>query len=869
MNIMQKVTWKCMHQNKKRTIVTIVGVTICVAMISAVCILVTSFQDVMIRSSIAEKGSYEGFFVIDDEDVMENIVKEDAFEKTFRLSNIATSSLTESSIAIENTYRRDLSILGMDTEHSQLGGVLLKEGRLPTKDNEIVLCEELMNDKNFIYKINNSIELLIKKDAILDADGNVIKEEQKETKTFVITGMVEVNAEMKQEPVFYAFTNFQKGENYKLFVSFVNKQTLENDMDMIAEKYDIERQDYAAHIALTYLYGTAQDGLMDVIVKACILLFLIIMIGGISLIYNAFSISLSERSRYLGMLSSVGATRKQRRNSVFFEAGVIGMISIPLGILTSILGLNITFALMNPYIEGLFGSTAVGLQVIIEGWSILLTVIFAILILFLSAWIPSRRAQRISPISAIRQNKDIKIRKYHRKKERLTRKFFGIEGELGLKNMKRNRSRYIATLTSLVICVILFMSASYFSSLVQKSYFLVQENSLFDIKLQVTQEYDSKQYIEPSKEMIKDLKNTRNAKSITTYKRMPIIYDQEVNFTKQAVDFMNKAYYAQMEGIDNLRIEPSYELIVLDDTSFDTYAKDIGASKETMSSREPSIILVNKGSYKYPNEQKYEEVEWLDISKNDHMGIQKMDAQGVLNTFVNVRVAHVSDKKIPVDASSDMEFFPTIMIVTNEENFAKLVLENQKVSDTAMFPSFNVEFTTDDDLALEQELGVIQRKYENSGVSMYIHNYSQLMRSRSQQSLLINILLYGFASLIAIVCIANIINTISTGINLRKREFAMIHSVGITPRKFQKMMMFEILSYGVKACIYGGILGVGAMYLLYLILNSTFGYPFEIPVSSNIIMIVFIFLILFCITQYALRKLKKDNIVETIRQESI
>ncbi|MEG0735604.1 MAG: ABC transporter permease, partial [Longicatena sp.] len=230
MNIMQKVTWKCMHQNKKRTIVTIVGVTICVAMISAVCILVTSFQDVMIRSSIAEKGSYEGFFVIDDEDVMENIVKEDAFEKTFRLSNIATSSLTESSIAIENTYRRDLSILGMDTDHSQLGGVLLKEGRLPTKDNEIVLCEELMNDKDFIYKIDDTIELLVKKDAIWDADGNVIKEEQKETKTFVITGMVEVNAEMKQEPVFYAFTNFQKGENYKLFVSFVNKQTLENDM---------------------------------------------------------------------------------------------------------------------------------------------------------------------------------------------------------------------------------------------------------------------------------------------------------------------------------------------------------------------------------------------------------------------------------------------------------------------------------------------------------------------------------------------------------------------------------------------------------------------------------------------------------------
>lgn len=182
MNIMQKVTWKCMHQNKKRTIVTIVGVTICVAMISAVCILVTSFQDVMIRSSIAEKGSYEGFFVIDDEDVMENIVKEDAFEKTFRLSNIATSSLTASSISIENTYRSDLSIVGMDSDNSPLGGILLKDGRLPTKDNEIVLCEELMKDKKFTYKINDKINLLVKTDAIRDIDGNVIKEEQKKQK---------------------------------------------------------------------------------------------------------------------------------------------------------------------------------------------------------------------------------------------------------------------------------------------------------------------------------------------------------------------------------------------------------------------------------------------------------------------------------------------------------------------------------------------------------------------------------------------------------------------------------------------------------------------------------------------------------------
>lgn len=161
----------------------------------------------------------------------------------------------------------------------------------------------------------------------------------------------------------------------------------------------------------------------------------VIVIGSVGLIYNAFAISVSERSRHLGMLASVGATKRQKRNSVFFEGIVIGLISIPIGILCGLAGIGITFSFMNTRIEGALW-TSEKLRLIVTPLLLLITCLVSMLTIFVSLYLPAAKASRVSPMDAIRQTTDVKLTAKAVKTSKIIRKLFGIEAEIGLKNLK-------------------------------------------------------------------------------------------------------------------------------------------------------------------------------------------------------------------------------------------------------------------------------------------------------------------------------------------------------------------------------------------------------------------------------------------------
>lgn len=196
-------------------------------------------------------------------------------------------------------------------------------------------------------------------------------------------------------------------------------------------------------------------------------------LGG-PVIYSSFSISISERGRYLGMLASVGATRKQKRDSVLTEAVLLGIIGIPLGLLLGYLGVFV----VTKCIQGLIGDMlnygmdmeTVSMRVIVSWPAIAGAVILAAVTIFVSAWIPAARASRITPVEAIRQNRDIKLSRKQVKTSKLTRKLFGFEGELALKNLKRNKKRYRATVISLIFCIALYLSVSSFTEYLKGAY---------------------------------------------------------------------------------------------------------------------------------------------------------------------------------------------------------------------------------------------------------------------------------------------------------------------------------------------------------------------------------------------------------------
>src|SRR5690606_13765846 len=126
-----------------------------------------------------------------------------------------------------------------------------------------------------------------------------------------------------------------------------------------------------------------------------------------------------------------------------------------------------------------------------------------------------------------------------------------------------------------------------------------------------------------------------------------------------------------------------------------------------------------------------------------------------------------------------------------------------------------------------------------------------------------------FIVLITAISIANILNTISTSISLRKREFAMLKSMGMTPKGFNKMINYESIFYGIKSLIYGLPLSIVCMLLIYKALGNSFSYSFTLPWLSILYVVVAVFLIVGTSMLYSSAKVKKENIIDALKQESI
>jgi putative ABC transport system permease protein len=163
-----------------------------------------------------------------------------------------------------------------------------------------------------------------------------------------------------------------------------------------------------------------------------------------------------------------------------------------------------------------------------------------------------------------------------------------------------------------------------------------------------------------------------------------------------------------------------------------------------------------------------------------------------------------------------------------------------------------------------------QRELEEMEEFSYgIHNIYKYRQQDEQLLMLISVFTYGFILLITAISVANIFNTISTSISLRKREFAMLKSIGMTPKGFNKMINYESIFYGIKSLLYGLPCSIVVMILIHRSLMNSFDYPFQLPWMSLMFVIVAVFVIVGSAMIYAGSKVKRDNIIDAIKQESI
>ena len=848
MSILNDLTIKNLKLNKKRTIVTIVGIILSTALMVGIGLLFSSFQDYMIRETISYNGKYEAEYGDVSLDKLNSIDKKDFsyfYQKPIGFSKFDSA----------NEYKPYLYISSVNKEY--FNELHLISGRFAENDSELVISNHINTNGGASYKIGDIITLKYG-ERVIEGVNTLANNEyyEEETlnivgeKTYTIVGIVErSNFEDYSASGYSTFTldMNDKDGTVNVFVMFNNKKKIIKQSEDLAKKLGYNNA-ISYNSTLLALYGESTYGnIMKSMITMIVIMLSLVSIGCIVVIYNSFAISVMERKKEFGLLSSIGATKKQLSYTVFFEALIEGIIGIILGICGAYIGIGTVILIINNLIGDIL---VLKLNLVTNIVFIIIPVIFMILVIFISALVPSRRAAKVSPIEAIRQNDDIKINKKKIKTGRLVNKLFGIEGEIALKNIKRNKKKYRVTIVSLFISIVLFISFSSYMNYTIDTASSVMGEVPYDYQISYFGDDNDIDALDKISVIIK----SNDVKEYVSYSASNLSIICNYTYSDEYLDFYKSAYGDDgIKALTNLKYQ-YISIYILDDISYNKYKELIGLDKD-------SVILLNK---------------FKGVSYGNNKRVN-YDIPVINNGDINIKICNFDDNDEDVDTTKYCNKKIDNIFITNKsfdliEEFSymsdfKLIVNKKlydNISDSGThYTQYNIISDNTDNIdKLTKELD----KYDNVNYT----NVKESMKQANNMILVVKILMYGFIGLITLIGVTSVFNTISTSMALRKREFAVLRSIGLTRKGFNKILFFESLFFGLKSLIYAIPVSLGVTIIIHYALADMMSInSIVIPWKAIIISIVSVFVIVLLTMMYSTSKIKKHNIIEQIREENI
>ncbi len=824
MKVLNKLVKQNLIKNKQRTVVSIIGIVLSCALITALFGLVVSMQESLKEDSLKSFGNRHVTF--------ENVPKED-------IKHIANNKNVESYyLTGMETAKIDGNLSGVITlDKTAAEGFknLMVDGDVPKDENEIVI-NAFYADENKV-KIGEEVSLEFGKrkiDGYVLGDNNPYQKKEifeiDKTKTYKVVGISNTYSylgsmhdidvfilDSKDSKTYNMHTLYNDPKNYDKITASINGTKKDTDKGKYNTSYNREYLRWAG-----YSVGDSKKGVVTAL--AGIVTFIIIVVSVIC-ISNSFIISVAEKTRTYGMLSSIGATPKQIKKSVLKEGWYLGIIGVPLGILSGILASYILVIVTTAIFESINGLNF-DLNYKISFLSIITAVALSFVTIYLSAIGSARRASKITEIEAIKNQKEIKLKSKKLKTPKIIKKIFKTGGVLAYKNMKRNKSKYRATIIALTVSITSFIAISYFIDIGLSGVTDMFDNFKFNMIVEAvseTHEYskeEEKIYNHISKLDNIDKFSILKSKSVRLDKECVVSLPNEENESAYIFS-VNKEEYNRFLSEAKLKYKDVKDkgIVVLNEKSYQDTS---------------SLLKENIDNIKYTDYKK--EVEGnIDIIYSDKgfMGLEEFEGRGMPGILVSE------------------EYFNKI---DAESNYEKIYMYSKDTKE------------------LKNSINKYEEK-EDLTCSLNVTDISEIVKQQKTIVLIFSIFLYGFISVITLIGITNIFNTITTNMMLRSREFAILKSTGMTDKEFINMIRLESLFYGLKSLSYGLFFGVGLSYSMYKSVSASDLNNLLLscvpPYKSIIISIIFVFLIVNLIMRYSLSKINKQNIIETIRNENI
>lgn len=864
MKIIYQYTLRALRKNKTRTIVTIIGIILSVALLTAVTEGAYSGQQFYLKVVEQDSGRYHAYFRDLTQEQLTQLQHDSEVDEF-----VSTDMVGYAKVDSADTRWSYLYIAAADAHINDMLPIHILDGRMPTNDTELLLPDHLEGFGGIKLETGEQVTLQVGQ-RVLSGDvlgqGSSYKVGESlqdvETRTYTVVGHYEKLAYVTEGNAAPGYLSFTGGSGCGSYTAYVRLHSV-RDVDAFCSA-GTYGDDYAKNTDLMFAYGETSNGYFGRTLYGLVAILLVLIVGGsILLIYNAFSISVSDRTRHFGLLKSIGATKKQVRQSVLMEGILLCLIGIPFGLLLGCAGIGTTlYLLKDEFASFLAGAIAenVDMKFVLGAWPIIAAAAVGLLTVLISAWIPARRAAKVTPIDAIRSTNDVKIPNRSVKTSKLTLKVFGLEGTLAKKNFKRSKKSYRATVVSLAMSIVLFVSVSSFEAHLTNTVGAVLDNNQADI---VCNFYHNGTITQQDVE--------------TLYQKMAV------------VDGLKESGYEFYWGGETERIEQgdtkSISISFLPDNAFRQLLEQNNISEDAYF-QSPVGILKNEitmveyednGDYRYISSQPFpKDIKSLNVScyvlasddtPDDDIAMNEMEIDA--ETGETLERTDYTTVSLHLNIGATIQKAPRYSYIGSESLCVYYPASmTQAVMGDIGIENGQIYFYADNHKAVMDELVPILNE-NGAGMSAYLNDIAAENEAQRGLITVLNVFSMGLIVMISLIAAVNVFNTVSTNISLRRREFAMLQSIGMTPHGLHKMLNFECLVYGVRALLYGVPISLVFAYLIYHVLQFSYSSRFIFPWSSLAVSAASVFVVVFASMLYARKKLDKQSTVETLKNENV
>lgn len=894
MKIINRLTLRSMRRNRRRTIVTGIGITLAVCLIASICTLASTLLQMTKDSTLIHTGSWQLRF--------DNI----PFEKLGELSGAegvdSVGVMRELGVIGDGSsdpQKAHFSVWSADEEAAALFQLTPQQGRLPQKEGELVAApysNYAIGDKVTlyperrlsIYEDEDGNEVTLFESEKADTEGLIgpIRYEYEkagEGREYTVVGLASPSTVHLGQTLFAAVyfdkAALQPGDTVSVLATFKNlDKSVFSHGAALARSLEADPQ---YNTMLLGCYGLSEDmNYLLLFFAAGILAAALIAFSAGFFVYNAFSISLSERIRDLGLLSSVGATKRQKYHSVLFEASLYGLVCVALGILLGVGLVGLGVRLFGETLTMGMGIAAEQAHVTISWISVASSVIVGGGMLFFSALRPAKKASRVSPVEAIRRSGDFTAPKRRGKSSKLAFRLLGAQGALGISSMRRSPKRHRSVVSSLSVSLALFLSLfaafSYVLSSSGQSYGAGADVSVYlHDKTADSNKMDNipKSERDAIYREILALDGVAEAVISSRFDCEALLSPAFLNDRlKEEVDEMmtwpeeERAYGYQKDG----RVLIAGYLIALDDASFKQYAAKCGLDGEALlQSDTPQAIVWQNLTYRDPETRELVHMQMLKAKPGDGFSVTVQDKNQKTHSL-SLNIAGFS-RGTP--AGVDVPGFPDQLAFFCSERtlyqFTKDIPFQTKYNKSgAAAPYISLSLRTGDSAALAKEIEKLNQTDKYPGVQIYAQDEHYIEKINTRDTAMLQTICTAFCVLIFFICLSNIINTVTTSMSLRRREFAVYKSAGMTPGQLRRMMLCEGLVYGLKTLLYGLPVSFALMYAFYKIFSRDALFPFYIPWGAVLIGAAAVVVLTVTLTVGMSRGARKESIIEVLKDET-